>query len=133
MKTLILLFLLLLNPIQAYALIGTTTTQIFDLTNPSGADIDSPVVDVSERAGYSIHCAITGALEMTASIYVSNQKIISPAQTQVFTLLSDTTLVINSDGFMWDVVKSKVGYVKLRIGTFSGTGTLKCYLTAKDS
>ncbi len=118
--------------LKANALVGSTTVQLFDLTNPSGADQFSLVQDVSERNGYSIHCDVTSTLQLTTSIYASDQKITSPTQTQAFTQLTGTTQVITNTGFMYDVVKSNVGYVKLKIGTFSGTGTLKCYLTAKD-
>lgn len=122
---------LLLFSLSANALIGSKTTTIIDVTNPVGADIDAPVQDVSERGGYSIHCALSGTLQMTGSIYLSNQKVLG-TETQEFTLMSGTTQVITTAGVMYDVVITNAGYVKFRIGTFSGAGTAKCYLTTKD-
>lgn len=130
MKALIFLPLLLIT-LNANALIGSYNVKIIDVTNPAGADIDSPVQDVSERGGYSIHCDLTGSLQLTGELYVSNQKVIAPAA-QAFTNLSGTSTVIDNAGFMYDIVISNVSYVKLRIGTFSGAGTAKCYLTTKD-
>lgn len=127
-----LLLLTLLFSFNANALVGSSTKQIFDLTNPSGADLESAVQDVSERNGYSIHCDLTGTLQLTSSIYVSNQKIIDPTVTQKFTLMSGSTLVVTTAGIMYDVTISNVGYVKLKLGTFSGLGTAKCYITTKD-
>lgn len=127
----IILFLCLFSS-NANALTGYTTTQIFDLTNPAGANQFSAVQDISGRNGYSIHCALTSTLQMTATIFASNQKITDPSQTQVFTSLSGTTQVITNSGYMYDVTITNVGYVKLQIGTFSGTGTAKCYFTTKD-
>lgn len=122
---------ILLFSLDAYALIGSKTTTIIDVTNPVGVDIDAPVQDVSERGGYSIHCALTGTLQMTGSIYLSNQKVLG-TETQEFTIMSGTTQVITTAGIMYDVVISNASYVKFRIGTFSGAGTAKCYLTTKD-
>lgn len=130
MKKIILLLFLLSS--TAHALTGYSTTQIINLTNPSGANQFSAVQDISERNGYSIHCALTGTLQMTTTIYASNQKITDPSQTQVFTVLSGTTQVVTNTGLMYDVAITNVGYVKLQVGTFSGAGTAKCYFTTKD-
>jgi len=131
MKNLILALVLLLSG-NAHALIGTTNYQLFDLTSPSGANIDSAVIDVSQRAGYSIYCDLTGSMQFTGTILVSSQKVVDPLVTQTFTTMTGSTQLVTTNGFMWDVVNSKAGFIKLRIGTFSGAGTVKCYLTAKD-
>ena len=128
MKTILLLLFFGLN---ANAQLANYTVKIFDLTNPSGADQTSPVQDITTKGGYSIQCILTGTLTFTGNILVSNQNDVKPALQQ-FVLVSGTTQIINNTGYMYDVVQSNVGYVELKIGTFTGTGTAKCYFTAKD-
>jgi hypothetical protein len=130
MKKLMLLATLLFS-MNANALIGSNTVKIIDVTNPVGADIEAPIQDVSERGGYSIHCILTGSLQLTGSIYLSNQPPAPPAS-QTFTLLSGSDQVIDNNGLLYDVVITNAGYVKFTIGTFSGVGTAKCYITTKD-
>ena len=128
MKTILLLLLFGLN---ANAQLANYTVKIFDLTNPSGADQFSKVQDITTKGGYSIQCIVTGTLSFTGTILVSNQNDVKPVLQQ-FVSVSGTAQTINNTGYMYDIVQSNVGWVKLKIGTFTGTGTAKCYFTAKD-
>ena len=127
MKTILLLLLFGLN---ANAQLANYTVKIFDLTNPSGADQFSKVQDITTKGGYSIQCIVTGTLSFTGTILVSNQNDVKPVLQQ-FVSVSGTAQTINNTGYMYDIVQSNVGWVKLKIGTFTGTGTAKCYFTAK--
>jgi hypothetical protein len=130
-NTLKILLPLLLLSMDAQALVGSYNVKILDLTNPVGADVDSSIEDVSERGGYSIHCDLTGTLQMTGTIYASNQKVVAPA-TRAFTSISGSTQAMTVAGFIYDVPISNASYIKLKVGTFVGAGTAKCYLTTKD-
>lgn len=125
------LFLSMFFCSYSYATIDNFTKKLFDLTNPSGADQFSAAIDISAKGAYSVYCALTGTLTFVSTLQSSNQNDVKPAL-QTFTDVTGTTQTITNAGFMYDVTLSSVSSVRQKIGTFTGTGTAKCYLTAKD-
>ena len=112
---------------------GTLTgNQAGVITNPSGT-ILSDDLNVQTKGGYSVHFIVTGSLAFTCTLYASNQDDNPVGTPKAYTSVANSTITgINNQGFMYDITTSNVGFIQIQIGTFTGTGTVQCYFTAKD-
>jgi hypothetical protein len=125
------LFLLLFLSLSAQAQTSNFSIKLINVNNPSGSPIFSQVVNINTKAGYSIHCVVTGSLTFTGTILGSNQFDALPGQQQ-FTSIANTIQTISNLGFIWDVSSTHISYVEFEMSNFTGSGTSQCYLTAKD-